>query len=312
VVIHGKPIHRQPSVRHDVDRTENVDHTENVDRTANVVPPENVDHTANVDDATDALIESQRRIGAAVGIMMAQHALSYPAALRLLEGLCEHSHLDLAGMAEEVLSDVKSIDGLAGLVEPVAGRLLDLLVEGTALEELLEAVADLAVETVPGCESASVTVIREGVPATVGFSDERATIVDRAQYAAGVGPCLQAARADDVVKVDVATAVNDLATTGGDVATADGGLATADGEEAWRRVARALGITATLSVGIPAAMDIPAALNLHTGREAGWPTEALDAADFLATYAGDAITLLYRLRETTDLWETTDPDANGP
>jgi len=168
--------------------------------------------------------------------------------------------------------------------DSVAGRLLDLLVMTTDLGELLAGVTELAIEMVPGCESASVTVIHHRSPSTAAASDARALAVDESQYAGGPGPCLQAARTAQTVQVD-------------DVATA----AT---EEAWRRVAKGAAVTASLSLPLISSTNIEASLNLYSGRDDGWPAGALDQADALAAYAGNAITLAYRLnrREPENLY----------
>jgi GAF domain-containing protein len=171
--------------------------------------------------------------------------------------------------------------------ESVPGRLLDILVETTDLREILETVTELAIDTIPGCESASVTVIREHDPATVASSDRRARAVDEAQYRVGTGPCLLAARTDEIVQVD-------------DVRTA-----VIPGE--WKQVALEAGITATLSMPIASDANVAAGLNLYSGLRAGWSIEAIDAADLLAAYTGDAITLAYRLNRHRPADDADDP-----
>jgi hypothetical protein len=173
---------------------------------------------------------------------------------------------------------------MSGPVEQsVPGRLLDLLVETIDLRQILATVTELAVETVPGCESASVTVIYERDPATVVSSDERAQAVDEAQYEAGAGPCLEAAGRDQIVQVD--------------------DVATAHIRGRWQQVALNAGIGATLSMPIASVANIAAGLNLYSGSVCGWPDEAVGAADLLTTYAGDAVTLAYRLNGETPLVE---------
>ncbi len=72
--------------------------------------------------------------------------------------------------------------------------------------EILEAVCAEAVRAIPGADMASITSIRDGEPTTAAFTDERAVEIDRAQYAAGAGPCLQAAESGEIVRVPLATA----------------------------------------------------------------------------------------------------------
>src|SRR5262245_14372311 len=52
------------------------------------------------------------------------------------------------------------------------------------------------------CASASVTVIEQGRPMTVGSTSETAQVLDNAQYAAREGPCLAAAQERRVVRID--------------------------------------------------------------------------------------------------------------
>jgi GAF domain-containing protein len=162
------------------------------------------------------------------------------------------------------------------LVHTVAARLLDLLAETTTLPDLLDGICELTVEVVPGCTTASLTLLRDGVPATVASYDESAERVDQTQYTAGAGPCLEAARSDRLVVVE--------------------DVAAAGAMESWRRAAQDAGLRAMLSVPVPAGADFAAALNVYTDR-AGWPGAGVAAAETLATYVGDALTVAYRLHD---------------
>jgi transcriptional regulator with GAF, ATPase, and Fis domain len=166
----------------------------------------------------------------------------------------------------------------------VPGQILDLLIETTGLADLLGAITDLAVTAVPGCVSASITLIRDSTPATIASSDARALAVDQKQYAEGRGPCMQAARTDTVVRID-------------DVAAA------ALRHDGWAATARTAGVTATMSLPIAAGPHIAAALNLYAGADGGWPEQAQTPAEALAAYTGDAILLSERLN---------DPDRHSP
>ena len=68
------------------------------------------------------------------------------------------------------------------------------------LEAFLSGVARLAADVVPSA-SCGITVHRDGRPATVASSDERAEQLDEIQYGAGEGPCLQAMDTGTVVDV---------------------------------------------------------------------------------------------------------------
>jgi hypothetical protein len=235
--------------------------------------------------------EGNRVIGAAVGITMTRYGMSYADAFRFLRDLAASHRRGLLDLARTVTASrwpvagpfVRARDGspvgrLAHSVEEsTAGRLLDLLVETRDLNDLLAAVADLAVESIPTCDFASITVIRHGAPATVASSDARAARVDEVQYSGGQGPCLQAARSDEVVEV------HDLSRS--ERHSASGG---------WRREAVDVGVRAVLALPIASDADVAAALNLYTSHPGPWPAEAQAIAEDLAIYTGDAITLAFR------------------
>jgi GAF domain-containing protein len=97
---------------------------------------------------------------------------------------------------------VEDPDGLENAVR-ILSRLL--LAEET-LEATLGRVAGLACRTLPGCELASVTMMREGRPSTAVQTAPEVSTLDAAQYAAGTGPCLEAYRTRQVVRADLAEA----------------------------------------------------------------------------------------------------------
>ncbi len=60
----------------------------------------------------------------------------------------------------------------------------------------------LAVEHIPGCEHASVSLLSRGIMRTAGATSELASRLDELQYSSGEGPCIDAMRGRDVVRVD--------------------------------------------------------------------------------------------------------------
>jgi hypothetical protein len=218
----------------------------------------------------------------AIDVLSERHQLSREDARDLLGRAGKHGTRDLYQVAEDVvLIGVPTLTprplARAAVVGPpaLAALVLDLLAECETLQDVLTGIADLAVEAIGGIDAASVTLIRDGAPATVAASQESARAIDETQYADGHGPCLHAARTATLVQVDDVDQRADF--------------------EAWRRVARERGITATASIPIPATPHIAAALNLYSHRTGGgWDQDTLDAAEALATYAGDAVTVAYR------------------
>jgi GAF domain-containing protein/ANTAR domain-containing protein len=163
-------------------------------------------------------------------------------------------------------------------VDAVGTRLLDLLVGLTTLPALLAAISELAVEMVAGCESASVTVVAEGAPATVASRDDLTRQIDQIQYRTGEGPYLQAARTSNPVLID--------------------DIGTQPADHAWRQLAQQSGFTAVLSVPIDGSEDIAAGISLYTRRSTGWPPASVQAAQTFAVQAGKAIALANRLAST--------------
>jgi GAF domain-containing protein len=58
-------------------------------------------------------------------------------------------------------------------------------------------------KAVPGVDEATLTLLTDGAPTTAATTSGVAAELDRDQYAAGDGPCLQAARTGELVRVSV-------------------------------------------------------------------------------------------------------------
>ncbi|NAZ88225.1 ANTAR domain-containing protein [Kineococcus sp. T90] len=92
-------------------------------------------------------------------------------------------------------------------MEPQAAfaELGTLVVGETPLSQVLARVAELAKACVPGAEEVSVTLL-EGDKGESGrsaaFTGRLAATLDERQYAAGFGPCIDAAQSGQVVRVD--------------------------------------------------------------------------------------------------------------
>ncbi|MFJ7217401.1 ANTAR domain-containing protein [Amycolatopsis sp. NPDC098790] len=73
-------------------------------------------------------------------------------------------------------------------------------------DNALTTVCAEAVRLVPDADMASITTFAEGEATTAASTDDRAVLLDRAQYRAGEGPCLDAAHTGEVVRVTVGEA----------------------------------------------------------------------------------------------------------
>ena len=90
-------------------------------------------------------------------------------------------------------------DDLTQLVEVLTGE--------EDVGRVLQRSVDQLVDSVPGADMASVTVLRGKAGETVASSNERVWAIDSDQYATGDGPCLEASRTREVVRVGVEEAL---------------------------------------------------------------------------------------------------------
>jgi GAF domain-containing protein len=81
------------------------------------------------------------------------------------------------------------------------GALARVLVAVEELDQTLSRIAGLACQALDSCDMAGVTLLRDGKPATTGHTDEAVLPIDRAQYEAGAGPCLDTYRERRVFRV---------------------------------------------------------------------------------------------------------------
>jgi GAF domain-containing protein len=95
---------------------------------------------------------------------------------------------------------LRRVDDVTSALEQLA----DLLGGDDELEPMLHRVCQQVTHAIPGADMASVSLLRGDVPYTAAVTDEHALSIDHAQYEAGQGPCLQAARSGEVVRVSVA------------------------------------------------------------------------------------------------------------
>ncbi|GAA5104703.1 GAF and ANTAR domain-containing protein [Haloechinothrix salitolerans] len=87
-------------------------------------------------------------------------------------------------------------DAVAGALERLRG-LHDI---HEPLQAVLQRFAESARDAIDGADAVSVTTVNGDVTRTVAATDERVLQIDEAQYAAGDGPCLEAARTKQPVR----------------------------------------------------------------------------------------------------------------
>jgi GAF domain-containing protein len=155
----------------------------------------------------------------------------------------------------------------------LAARFAQVSVEllGETTEDLMfEAVVRRAVEVVPGCDLASITLRkRRGRAETVAATDATAERLDAIQYSLGEGPCLDAAfERENVVVPSVAT------------------------ETRWPRWAGSAdehGLGSVLAVRLHTAEETLGALNLYSRTPGAFDEEAVDIAVIFSAHATEAM-----------------------
>jgi hypothetical protein len=146
-------------------------------------------------------------------------------------------------------------------------------------EELVRALEDLARqarEGIPGCGSASVTVLHEGEARTISTSDERALAIDEEQYDSKSGPCLSAMRKREIVDVPDYTTERRWPTV------------TARGRE--------IGVYSGLSLPLEDDGDVLGALNLYGDSVGAFGDSSLMLADLFTRQATVVLRYLNRLQ----------------
>lgn len=171
--------------------------------------------------------------------------------------------------------------GLPSLPEdlgPLAGQFVDLataLLAADTVGAVLQRVVQATREITPGCELASITMRRpDGGFTTPVYTDELAERIDRIQYSADEGPCLEATRADGLGIALCADLAHDTRQW-----------------PAFSPAAARMGVGSLLGVGLFPRGDPPrmGALNIYATRAHGLDSVDRDIALLLAAHASVAL-----------------------
>jgi hypothetical protein len=163
--------------------------------------------------------------------------------------------------------------------EPLAAVVLHLLADVTSTQALLGAIVDVALARVPRCDEASIALTREGRLLHVAASGDAVRRITEAQYQQGLGPCPAATSSAR------ATVVEDVGTIPPD--------------EAWAGIAEGYGVRALLAIPLRLADGLAGTLSVHTRSGPGVAPETTVAAQSLAGYAAEALTIAHRLETGT-------------
>jgi GAF domain-containing protein len=166
--------------------------------------------------------------------------------------------------------DARSLLGLAGIV-----------LDGQHLEHVLDRVARIAQQTLPGAVEVSLTLMRGDEPFLAASTGPLAADAARVQYERGQGPSIDAARAGLVLRID-------------DTET----------ETRWPDYtagAAAHGVRSSLSAPLPIQDELIGTLNAYSTAPGAFPADQVPAAETIASYAAVAVHNARTLVEVSDL-----------
>jgi len=144
-----------------------------------------------------------------------------------------------------------------------------LILHEHSMHSLLQKVAELAKQVMPGDPEASITVLVDHRPTTVASTDPLAMDCDERQYERGHGPCLHAASTGELTEI-----------------------ADAQAETRWLdyiRWAADRGALSSMSVPLPISEGMAAALNIYARETRAFDGESRAIAQRFAPFAAVAV-----------------------
>jgi GAF domain-containing protein len=156
----------------------------------------------------------------------------------------------------------------------------------TTMDAMLQRVAELAKEVIPGVAEASVTLIANDKPSTAACTGGLARDLDESQYGRGHGPCLEAAVGEEIREITDARE-----------------------ETRWPDYARTAverGSLSSLSVPLPVREGIHGGLNLYAIEADGFDDDARHTSRAFASYAAVAVHNMHLYESTREQAEHLD------
>ncbi|MGY1802985.1 GAF and ANTAR domain-containing protein [Blastococcus sp. SYSU D00922] len=151
----------------------------------------------------------------------------------------------------------------------------------TSLDAMLQRIAELAKQVIPGVTEASVSLVIRDKATTPAFTGQLARDLDESQYDRGYGPCLEAALGEEIREISDARQ-----------------------EERWPEYAAVCvekGALSSLSVPVPVRETVQGALNLYAADAYAYDEEAREVARAFASYAAVAIHNVHLYESARDL-----------
>lgn len=164
-----------------------------------------------------------------------------------------------------------------------AGVLQNMVLESKDVQSFLKTLSRHAADQLSGRDHevrCGITLLRPRAAETVASSDDLARTMDEVQYQFNGGPCLNAARTDQITQVHDVTS-----------------------DSRWPQYFRAIaetGVRSVLAVPIPLEGDSRCALNLYSSSTRAFTDEAVRDAERFARETSVALRLAVRIAQLTD------------
>ena len=158
--------------------------------------------------------------------------------------------------------------------------------DSTSMDAMLQRIAELAKELIPGVAEASVSLIANDKATTAAYTGRLALDLDESQYGRGHGPCLEAAVGEEIREITDART-----------------------ETRWPGYTRACverGSLSSLSVPLPVREGIHGGLNLYAVEADGFDDDARDVGRAFASYAAVAVHNMHLYESTREQAEHLD------
>jgi GAF domain-containing protein len=158
--------------------------------------------------------------------------------------------------------------------------------DDTSMDALLQRIAELAKQVIPGVAEASVTLVENDKATTAAYTGRLAIDLDETQYGRGYGPCLEAAVGEEIREITDART-----------------------ERRWPDYVQMCverGSLSSLSVPVPVREGIHGALNLYGFDAGAFDDEARDRGRTFASYAAAAVHNMHLYETTRELADHLD------
>jgi GAF domain-containing protein len=158
--------------------------------------------------------------------------------------------------------------------------------DNTSMEAMLQRIAELAKQVIPGVAEASVTLIANDKATTAAYTGPLAFDLDETQYGRGYGPCLEAAVGEEIREITDART-----------------------ETRWpdyTRIAVDRGSLSSLSAPVPIREGLHGGLNLYAVEPRAFDDDAHQVAGTFASYAAVAVHNMHLYESTRELADNLD------